>query len=246
MTSGQTLESIHAILPQHEVRGTALLLESLSCKRQCSRDPLTKPQEAQESLSKQFAWEPAAPCKGLSGPPGPKCRGSLEISPGISGHGTPKKSPKSPGQSKNTLQTLSGDSPEIPQTVAETMENFWGPMAGDTGRHFRDFFGISSPEGPRDPCKGRAGSQKSTNNPSRTQDESLPSCSLRLQIQCRIMDEEDTAKNLCDKEFGKLLSELSCAICLKTVVLQGILTSNCSDTSLAVRAISGFGSLFGP
>ena len=37
--------------------------------------------------------------------------------------------------------------------------DFWGPGAGGPGRHFRDFFGISGPEGPRDLCKGRAGSQ---------------------------------------------------------------------------------------
>ena len=39
------------------------------------------------------------------------------------------------------------------------LETFSGSLDGGPGRHFRDFFGISGPEGPRDPCKGRAGSQ---------------------------------------------------------------------------------------
>ena len=51
------------------------------------------------------------------------------MSPGASGPG-PRKSlqKKSRGQSKNTLQTLSGDSPETSQTIPETFRRlFWGP-----------------------------------------------------------------------------------------------------------------------
>ena len=44
------------------------------------------------------------------------------------------------------------------------LETFGVPGAGGPGRHFRDSFGISGPEGPRDLCKGRAGSQTKNDN----------------------------------------------------------------------------------
>ena len=101
-----------------------------------------------------------APYRGLPGPPGPKCRKSLEnVSRGLRPR-NPKKSPKIPGtlkkHSPDTFRRLSGDFPDCPRDFFET---FWGPGAGGPGRHFRDSFGISGPEGPRELCKGRAGSQ---------------------------------------------------------------------------------------
>ena len=96
------------------------------------------------SYSTQFGNQPA-PYRGLSGPPGPKCQKSLE---NVSG----------------TVREVSGESREsVWRVFLEYSGTFWrlfgGPGAGGPGRHFRDFFGISGPEGPRDLCKGRAGSQ---------------------------------------------------------------------------------------
>ena len=99
-----------------------------------------------------------APYRGLSGPPSPKSQKSLE---NVSrGPGTPKSLKKVSG----TVREVSGESPESVWRVfldcpRDFLETFWGPGAGGPGRHFRDFFGISGPEGPRDLCKGRAGSQ---------------------------------------------------------------------------------------
>ena len=72
-----------------------------------------------------------APCRGLSGPPGPKCRKSLRNVCS----GTPKSLQKVPEHSKNTLQTLSGDSPETCRTVP---------------RLFLRLFGVSGPGAPGD------------------------------------------------------------------------------------------------
>ena len=107
-----------------------------------------------------FVGNQPAPYRGLSAPPGPKYRKSLEnVSRGLRPR-DPKKSPKSPGtlqkHSPDTFRRLSEDFPDCPRDFFET---FWGPGAGGPGRHFRDSFGISGPEGPRDLCKGRAGSQ---------------------------------------------------------------------------------------
>ena len=38
-------------------------------------------------------------------------------------------------------------------------QTFWDPAAGGPGRLFSDFLGISGPEGPRDSCSSREGSQ---------------------------------------------------------------------------------------
>ena len=106
-----------------------------------------------EFLFLSSRWEPAHP---------------LQTSPGPSGNAdkVSKMSPEAPGLPKvykksrdtpKTLETLSKDSPETSQTVTETLLRLFGAR----GRHFRDFFGISGPEGLRDLCKGRAGSQSS-------------------------------------------------------------------------------------
>ena len=53
------------------------------------------------------------------------------------------------GQSKNTLQTLSRDSPKTPRTVAETsLEIFRDPGAGGPGRNIFDSFRCLRPERP--------------------------------------------------------------------------------------------------
>ena len=80
----------------------------------------------------------------------------LTMSPGASGAGPRKVTKKSREQFKNTLLTLSGDSPSrhFPDCSRDCLETFGGSGTGGSLRHVR-----SGPEGPRDLCKGRAGSQ---------------------------------------------------------------------------------------
>ena len=78
-------------------------------------------------------WEPAAPYTGLPGPPGPKCQTSLEI---VSRGLLPRDPKKNPQRPQNTPETLSRHFPETRRR-----------LAGLSLRHFRDFFGISGPEG---------------------------------------------------------------------------------------------------
>ena len=96
----------------------------------------------------------SAPCRGLSGPSGTKGQKSLE---NVSGPGTRKVAKKSREQGEKTLSTLSfrrlsGDFPDCSRDFLETFR-------GSPGRHFRDVFWHFGREGPRDLCKGRAGSQ---------------------------------------------------------------------------------------
>ena len=106
-------------------------------------------------------WGPARTSQGSLGSSGPEMPKSLEIVSWGLRPGTPKKSPKSSENiqkhSPDTFRRFSGDFPDCPRHFLET---FSGPLAGGPGRHFQHLFGISGPEGPRDPCKGRAGSQK--------------------------------------------------------------------------------------
>ena len=115
-----------------------------------------------------FTWEPARPLQGSLGAEGPempkKSRKCLEnVSKMSSGPGTPTSLQKVSGtvrkDSFDTFRRLSGD---FPDRSRDFLETFRGPGAGGPGRHFRDFFGISGPKGPRDLCKGRAGSQPFT------------------------------------------------------------------------------------
>ena len=102
-----------------------------------------------------------APYRGLSGPPGPKFRKSLENVSRRFRPGDPKRSPKSLGDSRGSLRRVSG---ECLESLFELSPRLFGDFFGVPGRRprrqFRDFLGISGPEGPRDPRKGRAGSQK--------------------------------------------------------------------------------------
>ena len=84
-----------------------------------------------------------------------------KMSPGASGPGPQKGLQKVSGR----VWEVSGESPESVWRVfwdcpRDFLETFSGSRAGGFGRHFRDFFGLSGPEGVRDPCKGRAGSQQ--------------------------------------------------------------------------------------
>ena len=104
---------------------------------------------------------PPASYRSLSGPPGPK-----------SGPGVPKSLEKVSKQSEKSGKSLenvcSGKSLEkVPsrhfrdffrtfRTVSRLFPDFLGP---GPGRLFSDFFGISGPEGPRDSCSSREGSQ---------------------------------------------------------------------------------------
>ena len=87
---------------------------------------------------------------------------------GLSGSGP--EMPKSlenvsrdPKKSQKSLKKVSGQSGKSPESVFGVFRDFLEtPGAGGPGRHFRDSFGISGLEGPRDElCKGRAGSQAS-------------------------------------------------------------------------------------
>ena len=102
-----------------------------------------------------FANQPA-PYRGLSGPSGPKCRKSLENVSRALRPQNPEKSPKSLGSPESLLKV----SKESFQTVPESFWRLLGvPGARGPGRHFRDFSSVSGPKGPRDLCRGRAGSQ---------------------------------------------------------------------------------------
>ena len=68
----------------------------------------------------------------------------------------------SPGPQKVILKvskTSRGQSGKCPESLRKVSGECFGTFWRLFGRHFRDFFGVSGPEGPRDLCKGRAGSQ---------------------------------------------------------------------------------------
>ena len=94
--------------------------------------------------------------RGLSGPPGPKPQKSLKKSlPGPPAPGPPKsleKVSKKSGESGKSLE-------KVPKDFFETFSRLSGKRASGPGRLFSDFFGVSGPEGPRDPCKWSTGSQ---------------------------------------------------------------------------------------
>ena len=108
-----------------------------------------------QALLKQLACfaNPPASYRSLSGPPGPKSQKSLKkVSRGLRPWG-PKRSVKSLEKVrqvwKKSRKCLFG-------TFVET---FWGPGAGGPGRPFFRLLGISGPEGPRESCSSREGSQ---------------------------------------------------------------------------------------
>ena len=97
-------------------------------------------------------WEPARPLDGSLGPSGPEMpKKSRKCLSEPLAQDPEKVFKKSGGQSKNTLQTLSETLRRLPRLSPRLFGHFkfWGPMAGDRGRHFRDFFGILGPEGRR-------------------------------------------------------------------------------------------------
>ena len=113
-----------------------------------------------------WIWEPARPLQGSLGPSGPEMPKSLEnVSWGLR-PGPPKKSPKVSG----TVWEVSRGSPGSVWRVFldDFLETFSEPQSGGFGRHFRDFFGISGPEGPnalrppQNPCKSLAGLEMRT------------------------------------------------------------------------------------
>ena len=76
--------------------------------------------------------------------PGPPARGPEKVS---------KKSRRQSGKSPQSLRKVSGE------CFPDFLETFSGFQARGPEKHFRDFVGMSGPENPRDPCKGRAGSR---------------------------------------------------------------------------------------
>ena len=78
-----------------------------------------------------------------------------KMSPVVSGHGTLEKVSGQSGKSPESLRKVFLDCPGH-------FGDFPGSRARGPRRHFRDFVGISGPEGPRDRCEGWAGSQFSS------------------------------------------------------------------------------------
>ena len=92
-----------------------------------------------------FARAPFGECQ----PPGPKCRKSLENVRGLRPEKVSKKRVDSPKTlSRHFLETL--------RRLLRLSPRLFGDFFGVPDRRL---FGISGPEGPRDPCKGRTGSQ---------------------------------------------------------------------------------------
>ena len=75
---------------------------------------------------------------------------------GASGRGTPKSLEKVSKKSEKSGKSLENVCLGL---LRDFLQTFWDPGAGGPGRHFSDFFGISGPEGPRDSCSSREGSQ---------------------------------------------------------------------------------------
>ena len=73
----------------------------------------------------------------------------------VSGPRDPKKVSKSLGDSPGSLRRVSR---KCLESVFGLSPGLFGDFLGPR-ETFSDFFGISGPEGPRDLCKGRAGSQ---------------------------------------------------------------------------------------
>ena len=69
------------------------------------------------------------------------------MSPGASGPETPKVSKKCLGQSDKSPESVFG----VPRGL---FGDLLGPRAGGPRRHFRDFFGISGPEGRETSVRG--------------------------------------------------------------------------------------------
>ena len=108
-----------------------------------------------------------APYRGLAGPPGLKCRKSLQKY--LSGPPAPapqKSLPKVPGtlqkHSPDTFRRLSGDLPDCPRDSFGDFLVSRGRRPRETfSRLFRHFGPFDSPG---DLCKGRAGSQKNASS----------------------------------------------------------------------------------
>ena len=98
-----------------------------------------------------------APYRGLSGPKRPRCRKSLKnVSWGL----RPRNPEESPKSLTNNLKRVFRHFPKTLRRLLRLFPGLLGSGARGPRRHFRDFFGISGPKGPRDLCKGWAGSQR--------------------------------------------------------------------------------------
>ena len=87
--------------------------------------------------------------RGLSGPPGPKPRKSLKkVSRG--------RSPGTPRESGKSLEKVWRVLFETFSRLSRLFPDFFQTLGGSL---FSDFFVVSGPEGPRDPCKWSTGSQ---------------------------------------------------------------------------------------
>ena len=101
-------------------------------------------------------WEPVGHLQGSLGPSGPrnpeKVKSLKQVSRGLRQGGPPRVWKKS-GKSLESLE-------KVPKRL---FRYFFQTLGGPRGRRpqetFSDFFGVSGPEGPRDPCKWPTGSQ---------------------------------------------------------------------------------------
>ena len=97
---------------------------------------------------KDLNWEPVDHLQG-SLAPGPKPRKSLKkVSRGL----WPRDPPRVWKKSRKSLESLE----KVSKRSRKTFSRLFPDSAG---RLFSDFFGVSGPEGPRDPCKWSTGSQ---------------------------------------------------------------------------------------
>ena len=99
----------------------------------------------EKSIQRPVLGNQPAPYRGLSGPPGPKCRKSLEnLSQGLR-PGTPKKSPKSPEKVQK----------HSPDTFGRLSPGLFGDFFGSPDRRPRETFSRLfrhfGPEGPERP-----------------------------------------------------------------------------------------------
>ena len=107
----------------------------------------------------QFSLGTSPPLTGVSQALRPEMPKSLEnVSQGLW-----LGSPKSLQKVRKKSKTLSRHFPETLRRLPRLSPRLFGDFFGSPGRRPREtfsrVFGISGPEGPRDPCKGRAGSQ---------------------------------------------------------------------------------------
>ena len=108
----------------------------LKQKKLSIRAPIYRSLQALRAQKGSFVGSQPAPCRGLSGPPGPKCRKSLEnVSWGLR-----PRDPKSLKKVSGTVREVSRESPEsVWRVFLECSGTFWR-LFGVPGRRHRETF----------------------------------------------------------------------------------------------------------